>query len=279
MKIITKNILGLKTTVGIPSGYLGTFVDKFFELEGSPGYRKHRIIPSGTSEILFNLGDSIYGRSPEHSSAGNDDLIFFGRYIISGVKTRYFDSIPSERIHFVGIKFKIDGMKKLFDISPAELADNDRDLDIVIPKTFAEDTLEKLDACPTSQVRLKTMAGLLQNKLATAGGPNTLVNEILKKPFLKVKQLESETGFSRQYLHRVFKSETGISIKKYQKIRRISGVLNSSVSGHNPFTTLAYENGYFDQSHFIKDFKEITGFTPASYFTTRLQGTDGTYFF
>jgi len=36
-------------------------------------------------------------------------------------------------------------------------------------------------------------------------------------------------------------------------------------------TSLAYENGYYDQAHFIKDFKEFTGISPKSFFSDNLK--------
>jgi len=162
-------------------------------------------------------------------------------------------------------------MKKLFDISPAELTDNDYELDLLISRSLASNIREKLAECGTTLERFNLLGRLLVKKIIQSEKEKAsegIVKEILGKPFLSINSLEKETGFSRQYLHRVFKSSTGISIKKYQQLNRVSSVLKSLNSKGGNLTDLAYSNGYFDQSHFINDFKQLTGYSPASYLST-----------
>ena len=275
MKIINQNLFGVNAVIGFPEGILSNIVDSFFELQGKPEYKVHRLLPKGNSEILFNFGDTFYGLN---SYKNNLRKISCKHYLISGIKTSYFDSLPADYFHCTGIRFKIDGMKKLLDIKPEELSDNDYELDLVISKSSVYQCYEKLYECKSSLEKFKILENWLLKKLITQKHPikaEPVVDAILAKPFTQIKLLEKETGFSRQYLHKSFKTSTGISIKRYQQIKRILRVLNSIEDHSKPLANAAYLNGYFDQSHFIKDFKNVTGFSPSVFLAAvRIQTLD-----
>jgi len=68
-----------------------------------------------------------------------------------------------------------------------------------------------------------------------------------------------------RYLQKLFYSHTGLSPKSYNKINRFQLSLQLIAKNNQPFTSIAYDCGYFDQSHFIRDFKSFTGVTPSYY--------------
>jgi len=267
MKIIKQNTFGLSVQIGIPTGVLSGIVERFFELNGSPSYKSHRLLPVGCSEILFNLGDVLMASTLNKANPE----ISCRQFLVSGIKTGFMDVNAPKKMHCIGIRFHVGGMKKLFNISPAELTDNDYELDLLISRSLACNIREKLAECITTAERFDLLGRLLVKKIIQSGIENAsegIVKEILVKPFLSINSLEKETGYSRQYLHRVFKSSTGISIKKHRQLNRVSSVLKSLNSKGGNLTDLAYSNGYFDQSHFINDFKQLTGYSPASYLST-----------
>ncbi|HKI79721.1 MAG TPA: AraC family transcriptional regulator [Ignavibacteriaceae bacterium] len=267
MKIIKQNIFGLSVQIGIPTGALSGIVERFFELNGSPSYKSHRLLPVGCSEILFNLGDVLLASTLNKENPE----ISCRQFLVSGIKTGFMDVNAPKKMRCIGIRFHVGGMKKLFDISPAELTNNDYELDLLISRSLASNIRERLAECKSTRERFDLLGRLIIKKIIQSEKENTsenIVKEILDKPFLPVRSLEKETGFSRQYLHRVFKESAGISIKKYQQLYRVSSVLKSLNSKMDSFSGVAYSNGYFDQSHFINEFKQLTGYSPASYLST-----------
>ena len=281
MKIINKNLFGLNTFIGIPPGIISNSVECFFELQGKPEYKVHRLIPKGTSEILFNLGEPFYANPAIHAS-NNMHRINCKNYLVSGIKTAYLDSFAVNYFHCVGIRFKINGMKRFFNISPLELADKDFVLDQIISRKTVHDIYERLFNCKAAPERFHILNNWLLKKMMRSEYHNNslpVINAILSKPFLPVKLLEQETGFSRQYLHKRFKAETGISIKKYQGIIRVARVLSFIRNNPKGLTEAAYSNGYFDQSHFIRDFKNITGLVPTAYIAAASPPTLDPYLF
>jgi AraC-like DNA-binding protein len=73
-------------------------------------------------------------------------------------------------------------------------------------------------------------------------------------------------------LSRKFSSSIGISPKQLAKIIRLQATLKTLLNKDvSKLTDLAYENEYFDQAHFIKDFKEFTGLTPKAFYSDSLK--------
>jgi AraC-like DNA-binding protein len=75
---------------------------------------------------------------------------------------------------------------------------------------------------------------------------------------------------SARQLQNHFKQHTGMTIKSFSKIIRLDNVRKmKSAKNRISLTELCYEFGYCDQSHMIKDFKQITGLTPSLYLKKR----------
>ena len=81
-----------------------------------------------------------------------------------------------------------------------------------------------------------------------------------------VHELSEKVNISQRQLERKFKELIGVSPKQYFKLIRINKAIellrqNQSLN----LTDITYYCGYFDQAHFIKDFKQITSQTPSSF--------------
>jgi AraC-like DNA-binding protein len=100
---------------------------------------------------------------------------------------------------------------------------------------------------------------------------NSVVKEattsiIEKNGVIEVKNLAKQTGFSTRYIHKVFKNTVGLSPKRFARIIRLQKNLTylNSVP-KSQLTQIAYFTNFFDQAHFIHDFKELVGITPSEY--------------
>ena len=88
-------------------------------------------------------------------------------------------------------------------------------------------------------------------------------------------QLAKNLGVSNKQLERKFAALIGKSPKKFIKIVRFQSVLDSAKKmNEEKLSNLAYDNGYFDQAHFINDFKAYTGYTPKEFFRLYNGGSD-----
>jgi AraC-like DNA-binding protein len=68
-------------------------------------------------------------------------------------------------------------------------------------------------------------------------------------------------------LQRKFKKRVGLSMKRLMRISRLNFIFKTMINGGNfNAKNLMFDGNYYDQSHFIKDFKELTGETPKQFF-------------
>ena len=85
-----------------------------------------------------------------------------------------------------------------------------------------------------------------------------------------IEELAGELSVGRRTLERAFLATIGISPKQYAGILRTQHFLKAlSRADTENITGLAYECGYYDQSHLIRDFKMRTGITPGKYVASR----------
>lgn len=82
---------------------------------------------------------------------------------------------------------------------------------------------------------------------------------------IKITVLAEKVHISQSQLEKRFRKVVGASPKKFASIVRLRKVLDVAAS-QTSMTKLGLEAGYFDQAHFIKDFKSFTGTTPEQFF-------------
>jgi AraC-like DNA-binding protein len=85
---------------------------------------------------------------------------------------------------------------------------------------------------------------------------------------IRIKELMEQLHISQSPLEKRFRQVVGTSPKKFSSIVR----LKNAIQQYNPntsLTALGYEAGYYDQAHFIKEFKSFTGETPEKFFKNK----------
>ena len=88
------------------------------------------------------------------------------------------------------------------------------------------------------------------------------INAILRKPAISVHDLAGIACLGKKQFERVFRENVGMNPKEYCIIARFQKALAMLQSGTREYADVAYGSGYADQSHFIRDFRRICGFTP-----------------
>ncbi len=84
--------------------------------------------------------------------------------------------------------------------------------------------------------------------------------------------MSTNTLCTRQFERR-FKEYSGFSPKLFSRITRFQSSLDSFGNKDKSLTDIAYDCDYYDQSHFINDFKEFSGYHPSQYFSGQAEGT------
>ena len=86
------------------------------------------------------------------------------------------------------------------------------------------------------------------------------------------KELADKLNIHRRNMERKFETAVGMSPKQLSRVVRLQSALKLlEQQKYSNLTSLAYESGYYDQAHFIRDFKEFTGISPKSFFADNLR--------
>lgn len=98
-----------------------------------------------------------------------------------------------------------------------------------------------------------------------------IIHDILKEDSstIKTSELAKRNNISRTTLNRQFALHLGISPNKFIKIARFRKAIDmlNEESKRGSLIDTAFLTGYFDQSHMVKDFKTLTGYSPKSFFS------------
>lgn len=85
---------------------------------------------------------------------------------------------------------------------------------------------------------------------------------------IQVKDVSRQSHYSERQLNRLFLAQIGMNVKDFARLTRFNYVLKHIQKSPCFFVTLSQQAGYFDQAHFDKDFKAISGVTPKNYLKT-----------
>jgi len=189
---------------------------------------------------------------------------------IHGIASGKFSRMMEGRGFVFGVKFRCGGFYPFFRKSVSELTDTSipmRDVfgaeaDALEPAIFAcADEYEMIDlAAPFLRARLPApdpevdriadiVAGIAEDRSIT-----------------KVDDLIAHHGLSKRALQRLFNQYVGIGPKWVINRYRLHEAVEQLADGDTvDWAALALDLGYFDQAHFIRDFKKLVGRSPADY--------------
>ncbi|MFZ2539359.1 MAG: helix-turn-helix transcriptional regulator [Oscillospiraceae bacterium] len=85
---------------------------------------------------------------------------------------------------------------------------------------------------------------------------------------IQVKEVARQSHYSERQLNRLFLAQIGMNVKDFMRLTRFNYVLKHVQKSPCFFAALSQQAGYFDQAHFDKDFKAISGVTPQKYLKT-----------
>lgn len=252
-----------------PSPWLQPYVRLIWSLEldepGSFG-PPERIAPDGIVELVFHYrrpmivrfsGES-YGRQPRSS------MVFQTR--------RFIEIEPEGATGFISVRFQPWGAHPFLPLPLSELADCVVAAEQVWGGPVRE-LEERLAAAPSVRARVALVEQFLQRQFCFRGRPEVeaLVRTIWRRRGnLGVAELCWELGFTERTLERVFAATLGMPPRSFIRLARFLHACSLMRRREcQNLTAVSYECGYFDQAHFIGDFKAYAGITPREFLTAR----------
>lgn len=227
----------------------------------------YRPIPIGTI-VLY-----IHCNAPVKINDAKSDIYYEQSTFIVGIhKIENIVNVqPTGRGEMIAVAFKPGGFAKLFNLS----ANKVQNTIVAVNKYLNSELLNnikqvKLQKTPNDRINktisfLKLM--LKNSSFKTRKNHLNIIDKIqIKNGCVVLKKLCDEMNINLRAVERSFHLNIGISPKEYIRIIRFNNVLSALYNGSfKNWHELIYNFGYYDQSHFIHDFKTVTGFTPNNF--------------
>jgi AraC-like DNA-binding protein len=262
----------MEPTVYRPHGALATFVEYFwtFDWGHDDAGRTLKMFPTGVSGILFQhhdgrpaLGAPALGATAHAcpvSSGGCPTSFVYGK------RTRPSQTFSKGPFGLTGVVFKPQGLSTLLKVPPMHLNDGSAELN-----EFArakENIADQLLNARSHHERVARLSDFLRAHLDRSGSEDALVAEglrLIQKGIraIRVPQLLKRLNVSERQFERRFVNAIGVSPHQYIRIVRFQEALRLiRTNQFERLSDVAYDLNYVDQSHFIKDMKAFSGYTP-----------------
>jgi AraC-like DNA-binding protein len=184
-------------------------------------------------------------------------------------KSTYRSHTLSKNFGMMGVRLFPSAVTELLGIDASEICNRTLDASQVFGKQINEISDRMLDAASPFD-KVKIISDFLTN-VARKRKPdpmNHLVKGIMQEEgSIRLKDYLYRSGFSEKHFERRFKSLTGFSPKHFARIVRYHSTKRRYATGRfRTLSELAQASGYCDQSYFIREFKEFSGWHPSRYF-------------
>ena len=251
-----------------PAPHLAPFVECYFVWEKRDQLASPLRIaspPTGFGSMVFNLGDDYRVRTVKMDRIA--PIAF-----LAGQATARYELDLTGRICMVGVVFRPAGLNSLFGLPMYEFTDERMALPDVLGQQVGS-LPDQLAEANTDTERVALLEGFLGRQLLRRGQytdrTDYAANLIADgRGLFSINTLMNDLYVCRRQFERQFLLKVGISPKYYARIRRVSTLCAQMATQRWQVTDwheLIYQFGYYDQSHFIREFTQITGKRPTLY--------------
>lgn len=248
-----------------PSAPFNQFIDCYWVLEfpktTHPDFEK--VIPDGQMEMIFHYKDQYHCKIWDCERLQPRSFLF-------GQLEHSINLMPSGESGIFGIRFKTTGASAFFPFDLYEVKGLYIEL-CAIEKSYLDLEEQMLSANSTAQ-RIRVFEKFFFKKICSVKTDHLLDSAIteINNGHLNghIGHLAKKLNLSTKQLTRKFSNKIGLNPKQLVRISRLKKAVNLFTQSCN-LTSVAHQIGYYDQSHFIKDFKEFVGSTPTEYLKKR----------
>ena len=249
-----------------PPQILSNIVDHYWTLDGTiPAGQLyvHRTLANFFPELIFHYG----GAFQELITDNRIEKTFTTGLHSQTNQVRRF--IAKERYGIFGVMLQPYAIPLLFKIPSAEIKNELIDL-ISLLGQEGKDITEQILMAKDNFQRVKLMNCFLEQRMLPFDRPEIVnATQLIynSKGLVNIKNLSDQCCLSQRQFERKFIEHIGFSPKSFSRIVRFKSLLESYKKGDSTLTEVAYDFGYYDQAHFIQDFKQFSGYTPNRYFS------------
>jgi AraC-like DNA-binding protein len=227
---------------------------------------RERVIPTENLQLMFHFRDPFVVCHPDNT------ISLQPRSILSGLNDTYADVSTCGETGVIFVTFFPAGACHFFNFALSEVENRSINLGDIFSAEVRR-TEEKLANGKT----VPDLIHIIEDFLIQRFNPVPEVDyaialggvEMIRKTNgqISTPSLASELSVSSRSLERKFAAYIGKSPKQFMRLVRFQNtILDISRNRNFSLTGYAYRNGYYDQSHFIREFKQLSGYTPGEFF-------------
>jgi AraC-like DNA-binding protein len=253
-------------TVHLPSPPLSSFVNYFWYCDGPAPYPRLRILPMPSLHMMFNFSDAYHVYGMDHARP----LVTCDESWLVGLWSTYHVMDRPPNMQLINVSFKLGEVYPFLHLPLSELHNQIVPLNEIWGQ-LASELRERLYAAPTWQARFALLERLLLARLREAPNGLDMIRHTVAKlaqynGMLQIQALSEEMGVSQKHLITQFKLLVGGAPKEVARVFRLKRVMYSMHTVQPiSLAQIAMQSGYYDQTHFDKDFYTFTGHTPTNY--------------
>lgn len=184
------------------------------------------------------------------------------------VKVKRSNSADNERMFF--IEFLPGGLYALTGIHQKEIRDlqcsiHDIDKSLLI---MLGDTIKSSKSIDELILKVDSiLIRVIENNNRTEPSITSVIDKIRSSgESISIKSLAESVYISERHLNRLFEKNIGLNVKLFERLTRINKAVKIyKNNAKQNSTNIAHQSGFFDQSHFIRDFNELCGTTPNNF--------------
>lgn len=252
----------------VPPPPLANFIEMFWQWEGyAPQHPKERILPTGLMELTISLTDVPFRI---YDPLRNDEPHSIYGAMALGGRSNHFVIETCQPMTILSAWFKAGGAVPFFGASGREIHNLHVPLEAVwgyAAQLFYEQLLE----AQTASARFRILEGALFERLVQSKARHRAVDYALKlfgtapqKP--TIRSVVDQIALSPPRFIQVFREDVGLTPKQFCRVQRFQQATRLIAQGqYIDWVDVALACGYYDQAHFINEFRHFAGITPSAY--------------
>lgn len=224
-------------------------------------------MPDGGTDLVIDLTQvpkNVYD---------NEDLNRFSPFNkawISGIRREFITIDAGQNASMMVVRFRTGAAQFLLHFPLSELADSIVEAEAIWGNAFLA-LREHLIEQPTPEAKFAALENWLLGRMRREAEPHPVVRYALDRicrdtHLLTVADIQRKTGFSNKHFIHLFEKYVGVTPKTYLRILKFQRVLAEIEQAQKiQWSDIAYGCGYYDQAHFIKEFRHFSGLNPTAY--------------